>query len=329
MPRTLSTAAIEPNQRTAYWTDLVCDAYVRLECEAAPGADSIEGEIVADKLATLELSRVSATAQIVRRTPAKIREAGEDYFLVSIQTRGRGVVSQDGRDAVLDPGDFALYDSTRPYTLRFDDDFQQLVLMLPGPVLRTVVRDTHRLTATRVGSERGAGHLMINMITTLAHDIGTLAPASACAVADGVTQILVAGLSTLSTARQAPGSPLAALQLAQIKDLMRRRFHDPEFGVAQIAAALRLSLGSVHRIWSNEPCSISDSIWAQRLDAARSRLSDPGFGAHSVSRIAFDCGFSDAAHFSRVFKARFGCTPREFRVAVVAGGADRRSSGLT
>jgi hypothetical protein len=38
---------------------------------------------------------------------------------------------------VLAPGDFALYDSTRPYQLTFDGAFQQFVLKLPGPTLRT------------------------------------------------------------------------------------------------------------------------------------------------------------------------------------------------
>ena len=35
------------------------------------------------------------------------------------------------------PGDFALYDSTRPYQLLFDDDFEQIVLKLPGERLRS------------------------------------------------------------------------------------------------------------------------------------------------------------------------------------------------
>ena len=117
MPHLLSTADVEPRQRVAFWTDLVCDTYVQLECDAYAGAASIDGEIVSDRLATLSLSTVTATAQQVRRTKARIADASEDYFLVSIQTQGRGVVSQDGRDALLGPGDFALYDSTRPYTL--------------------------------------------------------------------------------------------------------------------------------------------------------------------------------------------------------------------
>jgi AraC-like DNA-binding protein len=313
MPHVVSTAQVDVAQRVAYWTDLVCDTYVQLECDAYPGAGGIDGEIAADSLATLQLSRVTATGQIVRRTPAKIARASEDYFLVSIQTEGAGVVSQDGRDAVLAPGDFALYDSTRPYTLTFDGPFQQIVLMLPGKTLRTALRETERLTATRVCGDRGAGHLMIGMIGTLAADIDTLAPESAVAVADSVTQILIAGLSALPAARRPPVSQLTAYHREQIKRVVRERLRDPSFGVAEIAAGLRLSPSTLHRVWGGEACSLSDWIWAQRLDAARRDLCDPALAARGISEIAFAWGFNDAAHFSRAFRARFGCSPRELR----------------
>ena len=313
MTRTLSTADVAARHRLAFWTDMACDTYVQLDCEPPACADAIEGEIVADSLATLQLSRVTATAQQVRRTPAKIARASEDYFLVSIQTQGRGVISQDGRDAVLGPGDFALYDSTRPYQLTFDGPFQQYVLMLPGPTLRTAVRDTERLTASTVCGDRGAGHLMIGMIRTLAAEIGTLAPESAVAVADSVTQILIAGLSALPAARRAPVSQLTAYHREQIKALVRLRLRDAGFGVAEIARQLRLSPSTLHRAWAGEVCSLSDWIWSQRLEAARRDLGDPALAARSVSEIAFSCGFNDAAHFSRAFRARFGGSPRDLR----------------
>lgn len=313
MSRTISTAQVAAASRLAFWTDLVCDTFVQLQCEAPAGVDRVEGEIVADELATLRLSRVTATAQQVRRTPGLIARASADHFLVSIQTRGRGVVSQDGRDALLGPGDFALYDSTRPYQLSFDDAFQQIVLMLPGPTLRTALRDTERLTATTVRGDRGAGHLMIGMIRTLAADIDALAPESAAAVADSVLQILVAGLAALPAAKTAPVSQLTAYHREQIKALVRARLADPELSVARIAQALRVSPSTLHRAWAGEPCSLSDWIWSQRLDAARRDLCDPARSASSVSEIGFAWGFSDAAHFSRAFRARFGCSPRELR----------------
>ncbi len=316
MSRMLSTASVSAPQRVAYWTDLVCDTYVQLQCDAPPGADGIDGEIVADELATLQLSRVTASAQVVRRTPALIARASEDHFLVSIQTEGRGVISQDGRQAVLAPGDFALYDSTRPYQLSFDGAFQQFVLKLPGPTLRTALRDTERLTATTVSGERGAGHLMIGMIRTLAADIDALAPESAAAVADSVSQILIAGLAALPAARHQPVSQLTAHHREQIKALVRARLADPALNVATIARALRLSPSTLHRAWAGEPCSLTDWVWAQRLEAARRDLCDPACAARTVSEIAFAWGFNDAAHFSRAFRARFGLAPREARARV-------------
>ena len=313
MSRLLRTTEVDERDRLAYWTDMVCDAYVQLECDPLAGARSIDGEIAVDRLATLELSRVTSTAQRVRRTPAKIAAASEDYFLVSIQTQGRGRVSQDGRDALLEPGDFALYDSTRPYTLSFDADFQQYVLMLPGPTLRTALRETERLTATAVSGARGAGHLMINMIRTLAADIDTLAPESAAAVADSVTQILVAGLAALPAAHGQALSRCQALYREQVRQLVRERLRDPALSVGRIASALRLSPSTLHRAWAGEACSLSDWIWAQRLDAARRDLCDPAMAARSISQIAFSWGFNDAAHFSRAFRTRFGCAPSALR----------------
>ena len=313
MSRLLTTAAVATRQRQAYWVDLVCDTYVQLECDPHGGARTIEGDIAVDSLSTLALSRVTSSAQIVRRTAAKIASASEDFFLVSIQTQGRGMVSQDGRDAVLQPGDFALYDSTRPYTLTFDGSFQQYVLMLPGPTLRSALRDTQRLTATAVGSERGAGHLMINMIRTLASDIDTLAPESAAAVADSVTQILVAGLSALPAARGQALSPRTAFHRERVRACVRERLRDPMLSVGEIGRLLRLSPSTLHRVWAGEPCSLTDWIWAQRLDAARRDLGDPSLAARSVSQIAFSWGFNDAAHFSRAFRARFGRSPSDLR----------------
>ncbi len=313
MREIVSTNCVEPNQRLAFWTDLVCNTYVQLDCDAASGSEMIEGNIGADQLATLQLSRVTATPQIVRRTASKIARDTEDYFLVSIQTQGECTILQDQRTARLVPGDFALYDSTRPYELHFERSFQQYVLRLPGPSLRTALRDTQSLTASTVSGQQGAGHLMIGMIQTLAADISALAPESAHAVAESVTQILIAGLSALPAARQQPVSHLTAYHREQIKACVRARLRDPALSVASIAAHLRLSSSTLHRAWSGEASSIAEWIWSQRLDAARRDLCDPSLNARSVSEIAFSWGFNDAAHFSRAFRARFGCSARELR----------------
>lgn len=308
----LTTDTVTPAQRLAYWTDMICDTYVQLECDA-PRGSGFAGSIHSQSMPGLDLSVVTSGAQKVLRTPRQIASSSDDCFLVSIQTRGQGRLHQDGRDALLSPGDFALYDSTRAYALRFEGDFQQIVLKLPGEQLRSMVRDTDKLTATTVSGRAGAGHLMIGMIQTLWADIDTLQPASAVAVASGVLNILVAGLQTLP-ASNCPGlSSLATYHLARTKRLIDARLRDPSLSMGDVARELGLSVGHIHRLFKNEATSPAQYIWSRRLDACSRDLLDPRRAGHSISEIAFSWGFNDAAHFSRVFRDRFDCSPREWR----------------
>jgi len=260
------------------------------------------------------VSVVNSGAQSVMRTPGHIARSTDAYFLVGIQTAGRGVVRQDGRDAVLSVGDFALYDSTRPYQLLFDDAFEQIVLKLPGERLRSELRDTEALTATTVSGREGAGHLLISMIRTLREDIDALQPASALAVANGVLNILVAGLQTLPAARSPGLSQLAAFHLARIKRCIDEQLADPALSVSSLAAQLGLSASQIHRVFGSEPMTPAQYIWERRLEACSRDLREPRLAGRTVSEIAFGRGFNDAAHFSRVFRERFGCSPREWRL---------------
>ena len=44
MSRTLSTHDVAAPRRLAFWTDMVCDTYVQLQCDAPAGTDVIDGE---------------------------------------------------------------------------------------------------------------------------------------------------------------------------------------------------------------------------------------------------------------------------------------------
>ena len=256
---------------------------------------------------------VASGAQKVLRTPRQIARAKDDYFLVSIQTHGNGVLRQDGRDALLSPGDFALYDSTRAYELHFEGDFQQIVLKLPGEQLRNAVRDTEKLTATTVSGRAGAGHLMIGMIKTLWDDVDALEPASAVAVASGVLNILVAGLQTLPASKRRSVSSLTSYHLTRVKGEIDSRLRDPALVMGDVARDLRISVGHIHRLFRQEATTPAQYIWSRRLDMCSRDLVDPSRAGHSISEIAFSWGFNDAAHFSRSFRERFGLPPREWR----------------
>ena len=124
--------------------EVVCDTFVELDCQAR-GTSPFFGEITTAECDGLHFSTVNSEGQIVKRTPTRIRRAREEVMLVSLQVRGIGIIAQDGREARLTPGDFACYDSTRPYTLKFDAGFEQLVLHMPREAMirRIGARSAH------------------------------------------------------------------------------------------------------------------------------------------------------------------------------------------
>jgi AraC-like DNA-binding protein len=312
MDKFLTTSAVPRDQRIEYWTDLICDSYVNLSCSRT-GDGEFDGSIRTREIASLNLSVVASNAQSVLRTQGHIARESNDFFLVSIQSLGVGVVRQDGREAMLSPGDFALYDSTRPYELYFPDDFEQIVLKLPGMQLRHALRETEKLTATAVSGREGAGHLLINMIKTLWEDSKSLQPTSALAIANGVVSVLVAGLQTISPFDPPPLSSLANYHLARIKALIDTDLGDPQLSVSSIASKLTLSTTHIHRLFQNESVRPGQYIWLRRLEACSRDLLDSRFAAKPIGEIGYLRGFSDAAHFSRAFREHFGCSPRDWR----------------
>lgn len=78
-----------------------------------------------------------------------------------------------------------------------------------------------------------------------------------------------------------------------------------------IAAACGRSLRQVERLFQAQlGQSMAQTALSIRLDSAAHRLRTTDA---AVTTVALDCGFVSAAHFSRVFKRRFGAAPSDLR----------------
>jgi AraC-like DNA-binding protein len=61
---------------------------------------------------------------------------------------------------------------------------------------------------------------------------------------------------------------------------------------------------------------VAGYVLARRLEACRATFDDPQSARRSITEIALAHGFSNLAHFSRVFRAHAGVSPSEFRRGV-------------
>ena len=68
----------------------------------------------------------------------------------------------------------------------------------------------------------------------------------------------------------------------------------------------------LYRILAAEGISLGDWIRARRLEECRKDLASAGYG-DPVFAVARRWGFTDASSFTRMFRATFGMSPREWR----------------
>ncbi|MBV6635963.1 MAG: helix-turn-helix domain-containing protein [Mameliella sp.] len=308
-----TTSTVPPKESLSYWVEAVCRTYTSLDCEDRNRQAPFFGHIDAGMVGEVRLTHVRAAAQRVRRTQTSIAHCPEDKLLFSIQKAGRCNVVQDGRVAALTPGDFALYDTTRPYELIFDEDFSQYVVALPGSVLRPHLLAPEGLTARRIPGASSIGRAVLNAIESVALNDEDLETDMARPMEEALRGLLAAGVLSLPGACAMPGKTAGSARRAMIKAYALRHLRDPDLGVGSIAAAHGVDASTIHRAFDPEEETLSRWIWGQRLENALRDLRDPVQARRTLTDIAFSWGFNDMAHFSRAFKARFGQSPRAAR----------------
>lgn len=307
----LTTAGLSEGRRVAFWTDIVCEMFVELDCRV-PTPQTFHGRI--DRLGSggLDFCHVRSSAHVVSRTRARIARSTQDDYLLSLQTGGRGLVSQDGREAVLEPGDFTIYDTTRPYDLRFDDEFSQLVLRLPRRLVTTRLAEADVLTARRVAGDRGLGRLTSSFLRQLHAELADVDPVAIPRLNASAVDLVAAAMADQALRREGT-SECRILLRRRISSYIDRNLADPHLTCASVAEAHGMSARHLRKVFEDAPTGVSELIWTRRLEQARRDLADPLHAHVSVTSVGYDAGFKDAAHFSRAFKAAYGETPTTCR----------------
>ena len=298
------------------WLEAVSNTFVPLEVTALTDR-SLGWALASQTIGQIQLSQVSNGPVRVARTPRMIRRSDPEYYKLGLQLHGHCVLDQDGREAELTPGDFAIYDTTRPYTLTFDQDNKMFVVMFPRTLLSLKPDDMADLTARRVSGQpdKGIGALLSQLLGSLAHQMDADDITASVPLADAVVNLLTATFAEkLGCASAAPAETRHHARLLSIKAFIDTHLYDPELSGAMIAAAHHICVRSLQKLFESEGCTVRNWVLARRLERCRLDLADPRLDALPVSAIAARWGLPDASHFARTFKATYGCTPREYRL---------------
>ncbi|GBQ82970.1 AraC-like ligand-binding domain-containing protein [Asaia krungthepensis] len=306
------TLGLSPRAGLEFWQDVVCRSFVPLECRAQ-GA-GFHGAVRRLEMEAFSLTTVCSGAQSVARTRRLISAAGESHYLVSLGVTGRGQVIQDGREAIVTPGSFALYHTDRPYTLRFNEDFEQIILMMPTEALDARFGHAPGLTATVMDGANplcGLAASFFHGLTGISRSLpDLLVPRLTAQAAELVASMLIAS----GYRSGAPTSHRLTMGL-QIRNAIETKLRDPSLGRKALAEQFRISTRYLDDLFADQGMGVSEYIMKRRLEWAREALADPCRDRYQIGEIAAMSGFVSQAHFSRVFAAAHGCAPRAFRLA--------------
>lgn len=312
MKARVSTDLVTSRDKIALWVDIVCAHLVQVDCRRVEDPISFTGSVSKLALPQLEIAQIRAGGQTVCRTARQISQAQDEFLLVNIQRTGKGLVRQNGREAILQPGDFTVYSSTRPYELAFQQDFAQTVLIFPAQALPHMNEGIDRISALTVSGNREVSQLLVRLADAAYDKAEGLPGVLLPTLTETLLQTLAAATSEIRPDGKKP-QDLARYHTVRVKAFAMNHLRDPELSVARIANGARISMSHLHRLFAIEPKSIMEWVWEQRLIACEHDLADAGKSHLSVSEIAFGYGYNDASHFSRAFRARFGMSPREWR----------------
>lgn len=300
------------------WEDQICHTFVPLRARCADGEDSFTGVVDSAMLGSVMLAEVSASHALVERTPRLIRSGDPELYKFGLQVSGTSVIEQGDRQAHLRPGDLAIYDTSRPYRVTFSDDFKMTVAMFPRALVRLPEQQMAALTAVRLAGDNGLGALIAPLLKGIGGELSSSRPVIATHLGDAVVDLVTAAFAQQLDRSLEPDTPTSYRTLiARVRKFVDDRLPDPALCSKSVADAHFVSVRYLQKVFATEGISVSNLIRSRRLEQCRRDLVDPVCQHLSIAQIGGRWGFPDAAHFSRLFRATYGVSPREFRKTAI------------
>jgi AraC-like DNA-binding protein len=227
-------------------------------------------------------------------------------FAVICVIEGRAVVSQDGRECSLFSGDFALIDGRAAFTVEMLCDYRKITFVMPRHPVVTRHFDICNRTAMQADLNHAGNRMFRDFLLSIARSVDAMSPSERSALL--TTSIEMLGLTELSSS-----SHLRMTRAQRIVNEIEAGLSDVEMSPTKLAKKLNVSRRQLDLSFEPIGHSVSEHLWERRLIRAATELVLARNTQLKIIDIALSCGFKDAAHFSRVFKKRFGITPRQWR----------------
>lgn len=282
----------------------VCGRFITQRCTHT---DNFIGDIQHHQLGDLNLADIQVNAQSIRRERGSASRGDDRFYFLVLQRAGSMVINRSAQTFNLHPGDMALLDSAEAFEMQPNGLIAQLSIHL----CRDAVDRLLPAHARRFGTIEQSGlsgrllHGMLQQISAGEMNLGA-GQSHGAALQDAL-------ISLLQPSLHADDVPDTGRPLRRLAERMINKTLLAPPTPTELAARLNISVRQLYRQFELDGDSIGRYIQRQRLHCAARDLAQSGDNALPITTIAYKWGFTDSAHFSRVFKRHYSMPPKDYR----------------
>ncbi|MCP3474152.1 helix-turn-helix domain-containing protein [Bradyrhizobium sp. CCGUVB1N3] len=309
-----NTAETRPAEQFSYYREAICQAFMNLTPESAT-TSRFPAKVETIRFGAAAVNRVVFPEHTVHRSRADIAASSESCFYLNFKLAGRCRMLQGNRDVSLSRGQVGICDSDREVRLLHDrgPTLEVASFWVPSRALRDRLPPGFDFEVERVSDDPHVGHLIVETARSLNAGALRMTEEDSERLFGVLLDLVALSLSRRSRAQTAEAASFADATVLALRRAIHERLREPGVTVAAVAGAVGISERYVHKLFERSGTTFSDYIMERRLDGAAADLRDQAMVGREIGAIAFDWGFSDLSHFTRRFKQRFDCRPRDWR----------------
>lgn len=307
----LTTASVHAAHRRDWLQETISREYTKVEV-TPPSDEDVFNEMSLYELGHLRLSLVRSNALTIDRKKHEPYHISQDNYLGVVLISGHYSMQQGGREVALKPGDMTIYDATRPHRISCSHNLSKLLITIPRTEMHARLAGVEHCTAMRIPGQQGLGAVTAGFIRHVVQQAEHMTAASVSALSEQSLDLFTLSLASLN-AHSYNLSRSRACALQSIKDYLEKHFRSPTLDTATVAAGTGLSARYINDLLNDDRTSLMRYILQRRLEQSSKDLTNKLHQNQSISEIALNCGFNDLSHFSRTFKQKYDCSPKDYR----------------
>jgi AraC-like DNA-binding protein len=282
-----------------------------LAVDFEPSAGTRFGASIKPIFPELRTARAALSAGFLFRDDDLLRD-GNDSLEVIVAQSPELNITHHGREIRLASGDATIMQASATGRVGSRENFGFTELVIPSAEWAACGTRPEDGLMQRLSGNSEAMQLLRRYIRAVEKGLAVCFE-NRSIIRRHILDLAVLAASTCCPIGESNASAVGAARLAAALDYIASHFADPELSLAKVAQSFGISPRYLQRLLESSGTSFTAHVTELRLKHAFMLLTAENLLNTHICDVALQAGFSDISHFNRLFRSRFGDTPRGVR----------------